>query len=74
LDALYNARGVVRRGTTGDAGHFIGMELDLFVKYALDRHSSFLAGYSHFFPGGFIGGTGPDRDVDFVYTQYQFTF
>lgn len=50
------------------------MELDLFVKYALDRHSSFLAGYSHFFPGGFIGGTGPDRDVDFVYTQYQFTF
>jgi len=74
-DALYNAGGAaLRRDATGSSGSYVGSEIDLIVKVKVDRHSSVLVGYSHFFAGQFVGGTGPDDDVDFVYVQYQFTF
>jgi len=74
-DALYNAGGAgIRRDTTGDSGRYVGAELDLVLKVKVDRHSGFLFGYSHFFPGDFIRGTGPSKEIDFVYAQYQFTF
>ncbi len=74
-DALYNAGGAaIRRDTTGSSGTYVGSELDLVVKYQLDQHSAFLGGYSHFWPGAFVKGTGPDDAIDFFYLQYQFTF
>ena len=74
-DALYNAGGAaIRRDLTAGSGSHVGVELDLAVKYQLDHHSAFLGGYSHFWPGNFIQGTGPDEPIDFVYLQYQFTF
>lgn len=74
-DALYNAGGVpVRRDRTGGAGHDIGNELDLTIQWAIDRHSSLLLGYSHFWSNNFIRATGPDRDADLFYVQYAFKF
>ncbi|MHC4985878.1 MAG: alginate export family protein, partial [Planctomycetota bacterium] len=74
-DALYNAGGApLRRDPTGSAGSYVGSEIDVVVKVKIDRHSDVLIGYSHFFAGSFVGGTGPDDDVDFAYVQYQFTF
>jgi hypothetical protein len=74
-DALYNAGGApLRRDATGSSGSYVGSEIDLIFKLKIDRHSSVVAGYSHFFTGTFIEGTGPDDDVDFTYVQYQFTF
>ena len=66
--------GAGRRNVAGNAGHDIGNEFDLTVTYALDRHSSFLFGYSHFWSNNFIRATGPDRDADFIYFQYRFRF
>lgn len=74
-DAIYNAGGApTRRGRVSGTGHDVGNELDLTVKYALDVHSSFLFGYSHFWAGNFIEATGPSRDADLIYFQYQFNF
>ncbi len=74
-DALYNAGGApIRRDATGGSGTYVGSELDIVAKYQLDRHSSILAGYSHFWPGQFIEDTGSHKAIDFVYLQYQFTF
>lgn len=74
-DALYNAGGTpYRRDWTGGSSSYVGSEIDVLVKWAVDRHSAFMAGYSHFFRGGFIEDTGPHSDIDFVFVQYQFTF
>ncbi len=74
-DALYNAGGAaIRRDATGGSGSYVGSEIDVAVKWQIDRHSAVLAGYSHFWPGGFITSSGAGRDIDFVYVQYQFSF
>lgn len=74
-DALYNAGGAPTRiSPFGSAGHDLGNELDLTIKYQMDVHSSMLFGYSHFWPSNFIEATGPSEDADFLYWQYQFTF
>ena len=53
---------------------FIGSELDLLLKWQIDRHLSTYVGYSHFFSGDFINNTGPHADVDFFYASASFTF
>ncbi|MFQ5429008.1 MAG: alginate export family protein [Phycisphaerae bacterium] len=74
-DALYNAGGApTRRDLLGNSGHDIGNELDLLIKYKIDVHQNVLFGYSHFWGVNFIRSTGPSRDADFLYLQYQFTF
>ena len=73
-DALYNASGaVVRAGNTGSSSD-VGSEVDLMVRYNLDRHQTILGGYSHFWPGTFIRQSGPHKDIDFAYLGWQFTF
>jgi hypothetical protein len=74
-DALYNAGGAaVRRNVFGGAGHDIGNELDLTIKYAMDAHQTVLFGYSHFWGNNFIRSTGPSEDADYLYLQYAFKF
>jgi hypothetical protein len=74
-DALYNAgAGVVRRDPTGNSGREVGQELDLTLSWKLDVHSSLLLGYSHFWPGNYIRGTGRSEDADLFYVQYAFKF
>lgn len=71
-DALYNAGGgVVRRG---GGEHEVGHELDTTIVYKFDRHTSFLFGWSHLWPGTFIETTGASEDVDFFYVQYAYKF
>lgn len=82
-DALYNAGGgVLRRPFATDFrgntypvdDQEIGAELDLTLLYKINRHTDFLAGYSHFFTGDFLDATGAHEDVDFLYTQLAFQF
>ncbi|MFQ5412343.1 MAG: alginate export family protein [Phycisphaerae bacterium] len=74
-DALYNAGGApTRRALFGGAGHDIGNELDLTIKYKIDLHQAMLFGYSHFWDNNFIQATGPSQDADFIYLQYAYTF
>ena len=74
-DALYNAGGIpVRRDATGDSGGQIGNELDLTIKWQLDRHAALLFGYSHLWAGTFIHKTGTGEDPDLFYVQYTYKF
>jgi hypothetical protein len=74
-DALYNAGGVAtRRDLSGNVGHEVGHELDLTVKWAMDAHSTWLFGYSHFWASDFVQQTGRTKDADFYYVQYGYKF
>lgn len=73
-DAIYNAGGgVVRAGGTFRSAE-IGAEVDLTATWAVARHVSLEAGYSHFFSGEAIRQSGPAMDTDFVYAGTTFTF
>ncbi len=74
-DALYNAGGGAgRRNVFGGAGHDVGNELDLTLKYVIDRHQKLVGGYAHFWGNNFISATGPSRDASAFWLHYMFTF
>lgn len=65
--------GLIRPGTSSDDRH-LGDELDLTVKWRPYEHLTVLAGWSHFFAGGFVRDTGGGGDLDFVYLQSFLSF
>lgn len=65
-DAWVNAK---RHNPNGSSGDFVGQELELRVRYKIDPRVELEAGYSHFFPGPFVGNTGPADDGDLFYVQ-----
>lgn len=82
-DGLYNAGGGLSRGTLfltegGRTIHIddrdVGQEIDLTMLYKINPRWELLAGYGHFFAGDFIDNTGAGEDIDFVYSQLEFTF
>ncbi len=74
-DAWYRANGATAvRPIKGDASNFAGSEIDLTVSWKATKNLSFLAGYSHFFAGGYLGDTGSKSDADFAYVQATLEF
>jgi hypothetical protein len=53
----------------------IGLETDFTLTYAVNDNLSVIAGYDHFFTGGFFSdATGSSRDIDYGYLMLQFDF
>ncbi|MDH3582668.1 MAG: alginate export family protein [Phycisphaerae bacterium] len=73
-DAIYTAGGGVLRAGGLSGSDLVGSEVDLTLKYKHDVHTTFLLGYSHFFPGDVIEDSGPSGDADFAYFQVQYVF
>lgn len=73
-DSVYNAGGGVLRATSPGASDEVGQEIDFKATYAVDRHLTLEAGYSHFFAGDYLSDTGTDEDVDFYYLQAMYRF
>ncbi len=73
-DAVYNAGGGVLRAAGAGSDESLGSELDFTLKYKCCAHTAWLFGYSHFFAEGYIPQSGASKDIDFVYTQVQYTF
>ncbi len=73
-DALYSASGTAIRTPTSSGSHKIGHELDLTMKYAIDKHTTALVGWAHLWPGGFIGRTGPSESPDLIYALIEYKF
>lgn len=72
-DALFSAAGVpLRRDRTGQAGNFVGNEIDLLLSVQLATHSNLLVGWSKLFAGDFIKRTGPDVSPELFYLQYNY--
>jgi hypothetical protein len=51
----------------------IGLETDFTLTYAMNESLSIIAGYDHFFTGGFFrDATGSTKDIDYGYLMLQF--
>lgn len=59
----------LRVDPSGNAGSFIGQELDLRVNYPLKKWLELEVVYAHFFPGAFVANTGANPGSDFIYLQ-----
>ncbi len=61
---------------TLNASNFAGTEIDLSAKWTVNKHLSFLVGYSHFFAGSYLKQTGGGiaNDGDFAYAQVTLKF
>ena len=73
-DTLYSAGGSKLRLSTTGGSHKFGHELDLTMKYALNKHTTALVGWAHLWPGGFIKRTGTSEDADLFYAQVEYKF
>jgi Alginate export len=75
-DALYDSSGTATlRDGRGKSGAEVGQELDLTVDWTINRHSTLLVGYSHFWNDGFVNETVlSSDDPNFYYVQYQYKF
>ncbi len=74
-DAIYNSGGrVTVRDPLGRNGTDIGQELDLTVNWKISRHSDCLFGYSRFWGGNAIIGTGNSDNPELIYFQYRYKF
>src|SRR5262249_15425922 len=72
-DALYSAGGAVERTSPkGNAGVFVGQELDFTTNFHLSFHQDILVGYSILFPGEFIRKTGSPTEPQLFYVQYSY--
>ena len=56
------------------ASNFAGHEIDLTANWKVNKHLSFLIGYSHFFAGDYLRDTGTHSDADFGYVQATLSF
>lgn len=74
-DAAYNAaRGQLRAAKPGATSGFLGSEIDLLVKYGLNKNINLLGGVSHFFAGKFLAQSGANDDADYFYLQSALKF
>jgi hypothetical protein len=76
-DAFYAPTGAVSRPPGFGTSKDLASEFDLTLRWPVDRHSSFLSGWTHVRPGDFIqqGGrsSGADKAIDFTYVSVQYT-
>ncbi len=68
-----NATTAVRPATPA-ASNFAGSELDLLLTYAASTNLNVTFGYSHFFAGTYLTGTGGGSDADFAYLMTGIKF
>ena len=74
-DALYTATSsVVARVTAGNAGRFVGQELDSVAVYTLSPSLQFGGGFGHIFPGTFLNHATPGNSYNFPYASTTLTF
>ncbi len=73
-DAVYAVTGGVLRAPGGNTDTAIGSELDIMLKYKIDRHWVAFVEWAHFFTSDFLEGTGASDDVDVIYLSIQGTF
>jgi len=70
----FNAGGGVIRPRTPGASETIGQELDLTLKWNMNKHLNLFLGYSHFNAGAFIKDTGASDNANFFYMQSTVKF
>ncbi len=74
-DALYNAAGaVVAKRAAGNAGKFVGQEIDIQMSYNFNKMLGIAGGFGHIFPGTFLKNTTPGVAYNFPYATLTYSF
>jgi hypothetical protein len=64
-----------RRDPTGQAGQDLGHELDVILRWRVNKELELLVGYAHFFAGEFVRNTpGSQQDTDWTFAQFTCAF
>jgi hypothetical protein len=64
-----------RRDPTGQAGQDLGHELDVIVRWQVNREIELLSGYARFFAGRFVRRTpGNHQDANWAFAQVTYNF
>ena len=58
------------RDLKGEEGKEMGHEIDLVIQWKVSRTHQFQAGYSHFWPGGFVKEEASRRQASWFFIQY----
>ena len=66
---VFNAGQSAIRPANPAASSTVGQELDLFIKWTVNKRLNFLGGYSHFVAGPWFKDTGAHDDANFTYVQ-----
>ena len=75
-DKIYNKLGGAIPGRTGTLSALpkaVGTEIDVTLRYPLNRHVLVAGGMSRFMPGAYINQSGPSATITFGYTALQLT-
>ena len=62
------------RDPAGASGNEVGREFDVVVTCRLPRQHILMAGYGHFWPGEFARAQASDKQADWVFVQWEYTF
>ncbi len=73
-DGIYNNGGALLRSGKNSNARYVGSQPQAQLEWDLDRHTTFILIYAHFFAGPFIRETGPGKDVDFMTTWVAYKF
>ena len=77
-DAWYRANGTTAvrplNAAAKAANSFAGAEADFTATWSVSKPVQVEAGYSHFFAGSYLKGTGAQSDADFTYVQLKVSF
>jgi hypothetical protein len=75
-DAYYWVNGKPeRRDPTGQAGQDLGHELDVILRWQVNKELELLFGYARFFAGNYVLNTpGNDSDANWAFAQMSFAF
>lgn len=76
-DGMYGSgapfAGLTRATTPAATSKSTGTELDVTLRYPLDRYSAVAFGYSHFWTGTFLRQSGPAAPIDWAYAMLTYT-
>ena len=73
-DGIYGVGGNFLRPGHPDDGRYVGSQPTTVVNWAIQRHLSMIAFYTHFFPGPFLKNTGPSEPVNHFSAWLDFKF
>jgi hypothetical protein len=73
-DGVYNVPGFLLRPGAGNAGRYVGTQVEPYVTWDVDHHCSLNATAAYFWVGDFFGQSQPGSDVTFaaMWANYKF--
>lgn len=73
-DGVYNIVGILTHPPSGSTRRYVGSQLQQQFTYTATRHLNLALTYEHFFIGGFLKQSPPNRSLNFLAPQITWNF